>query len=187
MPLLDSATFKGLYFDWTSTDSDFPTHAPLNMGAPTDGNGTGIKTLWYQTAENSVSNLQFAFNELKFTATTLADFGLVAYSDVINASVDEYIRFNDGAFYGTYLNTNTSGLTWQEYVNASSFRKGHDGSLYSPSGNIGVLAVNQPDNGSWFDDGTIHIEDQTGTYQNQKGDVLLAGTAKLAIPYGYTW
>ncbi|NNN44719.1 MULTISPECIES: hypothetical protein [unclassified Vibrio] len=38
----------------------------------------------------------------------------------------------------------------------------------------------------WGDDSTLKIADGTTTYTNLNGDVLLCGTAELAIPYGYT-
>ncbi|BBI55063.1 hypothetical protein KIT05_12 [Vibrio phage KIT05] len=155
-----------------------PAHSPLTITPPSN-NSNGVKSLWYQTANNQQASLNFAWNELVwFSSTTTSRTG--TSSEPYTQGTIYYITGGNHA--GKILKC-VADVT----LTLDSYYTGSDGTLWQLNGNpVSQLITYNGAQDGWGDDSTIRITNDTSTYTNLNGDTCLYGTAELAVPYGYT-
>lgn len=165
----------------TSSAQGSTEHTPIDLGSTTS---PAVKALSYQTSDNQLLSLNYAYNELVWkTGSTIT----VTMSTLMNANpVGTEVRFLGGVFSGVYNVVNAGrGSSFQTYYDAGTLFKNGDGDLVNENGTVYLRELPRV-GGNWGDDSTIRITDGQGTFVNLNGDTCLYGTNELTKPYGYS-
>lgn len=159
------------------------THGALQLAAPANSS-PAIKMLWYQSVVRNQSNLNIAWNELKFQSYTTADFLDISMNATVNDTAGKKIHITSGELKGAYLHVASySTRTWQSLFDEGTFFK-KNGNIVGANDSVvavGVCATH----GGWGDNSKISMINLIGTYVNYNGDTCAYGTSKLSKSYGY--
>ncbi len=178
--------FNGL-LTWTSSDRDAPEHEQLKLEAP-NNNSPAVKTLWYQTSENSQASLFLPYNELVWNDKPISSVkSYSAGSPERNALAGErwlLTGFSNGMLNAPIVIHKDLTINWSKGTfndatvcnNEIRFAGGAPVDYHIFRGNIDGFG----------DDSKLRIKYGSDTYTNLNGDTCLCGTHELAIPYGFT-
>ncbi len=158
--------------------SGYPTHTPVDLGAPTN-NSPAVKVLPYQISNNGQGSIGFQANELTWRALSISDVdGTTAKAFVAG----EVYRVTEGNHSGLLIHCNVDvNVTLDSYYIVGGKIANGNGAALSQ------LGLYDGSHLSWGDDSTIKVTaDGSDTFVDLNGNSNLSVVHELAIPYTWT-